>query len=303
MRAVQLSLLPMLVGLACAGQAAATTVAINRPNIQITALDTLVLGAKYRMSRTNFDQSLDSGGGTSNVPGGPNFIQRDLGNNGDLNNRTYGFSLRNIAGQGVVFSMTSPSNSVSSLAWGDFAPALSPVPGSAASQLRAHAATGQTPGSMLSPGQLPMNILHLEVTSLQRSGQTYSPTVTLTNLAFAATGVATRGTMITAQTVTPATTLSNPNFKEVGPGWASQWLVTNGNFWAFDWTISGNVNLAFTGSPSQVDEFVKFAISGKQGVFTGAVPEPEAWLMLIVGFGLVGAAIRRDRGDPWGAFA
>lgn len=286
--------------LICALPATATTVYINDPGVQITALDTLVLGAKYRMSNTNFDMSLDAGGGTQNVPGGPNFISTGLGNNVQLNNATYAFNLRNIAGQGIVFTMTSPANVVRSLAWGSFGPALSPVPTVAAEQLRASAATGETPGSLLSPGQLPMNILHLEATSLQRSGQSYSPTVTLSDIAFTGTGITQVGSTNASQTVTPATTLTNPNFAEVGPGWASQWLVTDGNFWDFDWTLSGNVNLAYTGTATNIDEFVKFGISGKQGVFTGitpsgAVPEPASWALLVAGFGLAGAAMRRRR--------
>jgi hypothetical protein len=229
------------------------------------------------------------------VPGGPNFISTGIGNNAQINNVTHGFALRNIAGQGLLFSLTSPANVVRTLAWGNFAPPLNPAPTAAASQLPAHAATGQTPGTLLAAGQLPMNILHLEATSLQRSGQTYSPVVTLSDVAFAAPGVTTRGSMIASQTVTPATSLTNPNFNEVGPGWASQWLVTTGNFWDFDWTVSGKVNLAYSGTPGNVDEFVKFGISGKQGVFTGGVPEPRSWAMMIAGFGLVGAAMRRRR--------
>jgi hypothetical protein len=275
---------------------AATTVFINRPYERITDIDTLVVGAKYRMSNTNFDMSLDAGGGTQNVfPNQPNFISAGLGNNSQLNNVTYAFGLRNIAGQGIVFTMINPGNVVRSLAWGSFSPALSPVPAVSVAQQLATAATGQTPGTLLAAGQLPMNTLHLEVTSLPRSGQNYSPVVTLSDIAFAATGVSRRGDMIASQVVTPATNLDNPIFPEVGPGWASQWLLTDGNFWDFNWTISGNVNLAYTGTPGNVDEFVRFGISGKQVQFTTSVPEPQSWAMLIAGFGLVGAAMRRRR--------
>lgn len=287
--------------LASAGPAAATTVFINDPGVRITDIDTLVLGAKYRLSNNNFDMSLDAGGGTQNVSqNNPNFISTGLGNNASLNNVTFAFSLRNIAGQGIVFTMTNPNNVVRSLAWGSFDPALSPTPTVATSQLPATLATGQPLGSLLSAGQLPMNTLHLEVSSRQRDGQNYSPVISLSDVAFAATGVTQQGSMIASQTVTPTTNLTNPNFNEVGPGWASQWLVTNGNFWAFDWAISGDVNIAYTGSPGQVDEFVKFGISGKQAAFTGiniagGVPEPSSWAMLIAGFGLAGAVMRRRR--------
>jgi hypothetical protein len=186
------------------------------------------------------------------------------------------------------------------MAWGTFSPALNPAPTQSAARLRAAAATGQTPGSLLSPGQLPMNALHLEVSSRVRptSNGSYAPIVTLSNVAFSATGVAIRGNMIASQTVTPSTSLTNPNFPEVGAGWASQWLLTTGDFWGFDWTLSGQVNARInnlTGNPGDFGEWVKFGISGKQVAIAGGVPEPASWAMLISGFGLVGMAMRRRR--------
>jgi|GEM_PF-2131817 len=309
MRAVQILLVPMLVGLAGVDQAAAVAVAVNKPSFQVTSIGNLVMGAKYRVSPTNFDLSLDSGGGTQ----GFNTISTNVGNLAALHNVTFGFSLRNIAGQGIVFSLTSPSNVVRSAAWGSFSPALTPTPTVAAAQLQAAAATGQTVGTLLSPGQLPMNALHLEVSSRIRPNPnaTYNPVVSLSDVAFVATGVSTYGHTIASQTVTSTTNLVNANFNEVGPGFASQWLVTNGDFWDFDWTLSGKVNAQinnitfFNGATNigNIDEFVKFGVSGKQVSFTGAIPEPASWAMLIVGFGLVGAAMRRHRGGPWRAFA
>lgn len=40
------------------------------------------------------------------------------------------------------------------------------------------------------------------------------------------------------------------------------------------------------------DRSISFTLSG----VTGAVPEPATWAMMILGFGLVGAALRQRRG-------
>ncbi|OSZ72389.1 hypothetical protein CAP39_03330 [Sphingomonas sp. IBVSS1] len=296
--------LGVLAGLAAVQPARAATVFINDPGVTVTSISNLVMGAKYRVSPTNFDLSLDSGGGTQNVPGGANFISTNLGNLAALNNVSFDFTLRNIVGQGMIFSVTSPANVTSTLAWGSFAPALSPAATASAAQLRAASATGETPGTLLSPGQLAMNALHLEVSSRVRplaAPNNYAPVVSLSNLAFSATGAAVRGSVITAQTVTPATNLTNPNFPEVGSGFASQWLVTTGDFWDFGWVLSGRINAqvnSITGNIGQIDEWVKFGVSGKQVAFTGGVPEPQSWAMMIAGFGLVGAAMRRRRALP-----
>jgi hypothetical protein len=279
---------------------AATYVSINRPSAQVASIGNLVMGAKYRVSSVNFDQSLDSGGGTQNVPGGSNFVSTNLGNVAQLSNVTYDFTLRNVAGQGILFTLTSPTNVTRTLAWGTFSPALNPAPTSSAAQLRAAAATGQTPGTLLSPGQLSMNALHLEVSSRVRptNNGSYAPVVTLSNLAFSAPGAILRGSLLPSQTVTPATSLTNPNFPEVGAGFASQWLLTNGDFWDFNWTLSGKVNARInnlTGNPGDFAEWVKFGVSGKQVTLTGSVPEPASWAMLILGFGGIGALMRRRR--------
>jgi hypothetical protein len=303
LRLGQAALLAAIV-LPAAAASAGDFVAINRPGVQVASIGNLVMGAKYRVSPTNFDLSLDSGGGTMGVTGGNNFIQAGVGNLAALNNVTFGFSLRNIAGQGMVFSLTSPANVTHSLAWGTFAPALAIAPTASAAALPAAPATGQAPGTWLSPGDLRMNALHLEVSSRVRPlnpGNGYAPVVTLSDVAFTAPAAGLRGGIIASQTVTPATNLTNPNSPEVGAGFASQWLLTNSNFWDFDWTLSGKVNAQVNniiGNIGQIDEHVKFGVSGKQVVLAGSVPEPASWALLISGFGLVGAAMRRRRLQP-----
>lgn len=301
------TMLLTLLLLGVAPPVAATTVLINRSYVTITAIETLTLGAKYRVSSVNFDQSLDSGGGTQMVAGGPNFISTNLGNTAALHNQTLAFALRNLPGQGVVFSLTRPNATVTSLAWGSFAPELLPTPTVSAPQLRAapdkppFVATNQPSGTLLSPGFAPMNALHIEVSSRLRNAQDYQPVVTLSDLAFTASGVTIGGTLAPGMAVTPATALPNVAFPEPGAGYASQWLVTTGSFWDFGWTISGNVNASFgnltaAGLAGDFGEQVKFGISGKQVQFSTTVPEPQSWAMLIAGFGLVGAVMRRRNG-------
>ncbi|MEI6485337.1 MAG: PEPxxWA-CTERM sorting domain-containing protein [Sphingomonadales bacterium] len=283
--------------------AAVTRIYINDPTIPVTAINTLVMGAKYRISSVNFDQSLDSGGGTQNVPGGPNFISANLGNVAQLNNVTYRFALTNTPGQGIVFALTNPKNVTTSLAWGSFTPALSPVPTVASATLRAATATGQTPGSALSPGQLRMNALHIEITSRLRNAQNYQPLVTLSDLSFVASNpadVALFGTLQSGMSATPATLLSNSTFPEAGSGFASQWLLAAGDFWSFGWSLSGKVNATLgnsfaAGQAGDFGEQVKLTISGKQVDFIDPVPEPASWSLLLAGFGSMGAMLRRRR--------
>ncbi|MFQ3595228.1 MAG: choice-of-anchor W domain-containing protein [Sphingomonadaceae bacterium] len=59
-----------------------------------------------------------------------------------------------------------------------------------------------------------------------------------------------------------------------------------------DFTLSGTLTRSWTGSEpngSNLATQIKFLTTG------GVIPEPGTWAMLIVGFGLVGAAMRRQR--------
>ncbi len=76
-------------------------------------------GAKYRLSHTNFDQSLDNGPGTANPA---NFNRIGLGNTSQLSGRAYDFELSYRAGQGFLWSMTHAATGYRSvLGWGTFA--------------------------------------------------------------------------------------------------------------------------------------------------------------------------------------
>jgi hypothetical protein len=155
---------------------------------------------------------------------------------------------------------------------------------------------------LLSPGFAPMNALHIEVSSRLRNTQNYQPTVTLSELAFTTNAATVIGSLAPGMVVTPSTSLTNVNLADPGAGYASQWLVTPDpeSFWGFGWTLSGKVNAFFgdltaAGNAGDFGENVKFTISGKTVQFDDPVPEPSSWAMLIVGFGLVGATLRRRR--------
>ncbi len=277
--------------LLAAAPASAGTIHLNDPAITVTGINTIVVGAKYRLSPTNFDQSLDSGGGTGTVGGQPNFLSVNLGNLTALNGATYGFVFEHRAGQGFIFTMTNAAGASNTQAWGTFAPPV--AADQSAALLPALAATGQVPGTPLAPG-LPFNALHLEARAT--SSGTTAPVVSYSELSFITPGLAQVGSLVSGFALTPGTGGGNVNFPDPDADYHSQWFVADSNLALFDWTLAGKVRFDVTGSGA-LDERVRFGISGKEVSFTGGgvVPEPATWAMLIAGFGMVGLAARRRR--------
>lgn len=286
---MRLFTVPAVAALAlAAAPAVAGTIWINDPGLSVDSIGTIVVGAKYRMSNTNFDQSLDSGGGTLGVPGGTNFIATNRGNVAALNGATYDFTFEHRAGQGFIFAMTNPSGATWTQAWGSFAPAV--AADQLAAQLRSSGADGDTPGVFVAPGK-PFNALHLEA---RATANGYTPSVTYSDLVLLTPGLTQVGSLVTGFTTVPGSNGTNPNFPD-GNDFHSQWFVADSNLALFDWTLSGRVRFDIVGPGTSIDERVRFGITGKQVAFTPppAVPEPGTWALLIAGFGLVGAALRR----------
>jgi len=272
----------------CASAAAAPVVYVNQPGLTITSIDTSVFGAKYRLSNSNFDQSIDSGGGTTTVNQLPNFVSRDLGNLTALRNVIYSFTVRQIAGQGFVFTLTSPSNVTSTVAWGTFLPLLNPAPNASALLL-------PTVGSLLptAPGAF-YNSLQIELRGAQRSGTAYSPVATASDLSFVAKGMTLSTALNPSMSVSPGSnTTPNPNYPDSDSSYISQWLVTKANLALYDWTLSGRINLSVAANaPSNIDEFVKLTVTGKKVRFNG-VPEPMPIATLALGLAAIGWRRRR----------
>jgi hypothetical protein len=84
----------------------------------VTAPSGSVAGFKYRVSNSNFDMSLDRGGGTS----AGNFISAGLGSTSQLSGREYDILITHQPGEGFTFSMTSGATTTR-LHWGTNAPA------------------------------------------------------------------------------------------------------------------------------------------------------------------------------------
>lgn len=128
-----------------------------------------------------------------------------------------------------------------------------------------------------------------------RAGQSYAPSVAVTELSFTSPGLAQSGSLLAAYTATAGANPPSPVFPEPSNNFFSQWLVSTADLAAQNFTVAGKVRLGFTGSPGNVDEFVRFDISGKQVDFTAPFPEPGTWALLLSGFGWIGAGLRRRR--------
>jgi hypothetical protein len=275
-----------------ASPAVAGTIWVNDPALTVDSIDTIVFGAKYRLSPANFDQSLDSGGGTTGVPGGTNFLSTSRGNYAALNNATYGFTLEHRAGEGFIWSLTNPAGATFTQAWGSFAPAV--VADQLAATLRSSGADGNIAGAFVAPGGR-YNAIHLESRASNRANTT-GPSVSYSDLVFTTPGLTQVGSLVTGFTLVPGGGDANPNWPDPNTDYHSQWFVADTDLAGQDWVLAGKVTLATAGfTGGNIDESLKFGVSGKWTEFTPppVVPEPATWAMLIAGFGLVGAAIRR----------
>jgi hypothetical protein len=238
------------------GVCQAATVYVNSNQLYAQSVLSSVVGAKYRLSNTNFDQSLDNGLGTTTFGAGKNtFVQAQLGTVSQLNSRTYDFALSHVAGSGFTFTLVH-GQSVSSLVWDQLVP------------LYIDANNTVLPGASF-------NSLYLEMRTTSNTSAG-----TLCNLAFS--GATVSGSFVNES-------ITNTIAGNGGTvGFSKQRLVSDTDLSTFDWTLTGSIYLSK--SVTGGDEATKFTIIGQN---VEAVPEPGT--MAALGLGAAFLARRRRK--------
>lgn len=272
----------------------AGTVYVNSPSAIVTGESSpTVFGAKFRMSNTNFDMSLDNGLGTQSFgPGFNSFVSAGLGNNTQLSNRTLDFVLEHFVGLGYRFTMTDPSNtplfSARVLSWGNAS-----LGGTNASTL----ATNNSGGTR-APDFADHNAIVIEA-----RGERTGSSMAFSDLAFSSS-LAQIGSFQSGS-VTPGGQGPNnnntynplPNVFSPKPSFYYQFaLIQPGlSFTDFNWSLTGKVTGARDNSAGG-DETVRFQIMGKnlEYTVTQSVPEPSS-LLIFAGLGMALVAGRRHR--------
>lgn len=229
-------------------RATAASVFINDPT-RIGPDATAVAGMKVRASTTNWDQSLDAGGGTF----AGNFISANLGNTFTGGGRDFGFSIEHRAGQGFVFRITEAGRPDSVLAWGDFGGA---VPGQVVSTIN-----GRTPLT-------PFNALGIEARSTRPGAS-----VSFSQMLFTSPTLSVAGGTFSSGTVTENTTSgTSPT------GTVQQSLIADTGMALHDWTLTGIINLIRPAGAGG-DENVKFTVNVLQSDYIAHAPEPGTALL------------------------
>ncbi len=254
-----------------ASSAMAGSVWINSSAVQNYTETGSVGQAKYRLSQGNFDMTIDRGQGTNTGQ----FIQANLGNNSQLSNVAFEFTLQHIAGEGLVFTMKNTStNTETTLSWGTFT--TTPA-GTTAVLLGGEEAPG--PSNPDSDRQS-FNVLRLDAqanrTNNQGSGMSFSDMVFTSGLSVA------DGALNDGSIVTPGGGPAAPN--------VVQNIVSDMNLAAMDWTLTGTLS-GYRDSNAGGDESVKFTIGLKQADFT-IIPLPTPVTMAGAGL-LMLAGVRR----------
>lgn len=249
------------VSLSVASSALAGRVWINSNQVQNFVETGSVGQAKYRLSQNNFDMSLDRGQGTN--PG--QFQSLNLGNNNALSGRTFDFTLRHIAGEGLIFTMLNTvSRSSSTLAWGSF---TTPPSGSVFTTIG-----GAEPAATDNPdaNRRSFNALILTATSTRNNSS-----MTFSNLAFTSGLSLQDGALFGGAASTP------------GTGNIAQRVVSDTNLASIDWTLTGSLTGSRDNSAGG-DETVKFTIAEKIASFRVVViPAANPLTMSTAGLALV----------------
>ncbi len=244
---------------------------INSNNAQFSSAGTPVATARYLLSNTNYDINITNS--TSSVTP-TNIVTGNLGNNATLSGRTFEFTLEHRAGEGFIFSLTSPAAGSSSalsstVAWGTFSTSLT---GNVAASLN-----GDTPDESFN------------VISLFARGDRNQSSMAFENLSFSSTtlsladggfvtGVASTsagGTPTGFFTNAPTTTAFNQY---------TQSLVSTADLSQHDWTLTGSLTGARVGSGG--DAQVAFEIKMRNAT-VAVIPEPSMAILPLTGLLLV----------------
>jgi hypothetical protein len=208
----------------CAALACCTALTHAQVTIELDVTDPVFKGMpvsvaqmKYRMSHTNWDQSIDNGPGTADPA---NFIQANLGNVPRLDGTSFIYTIDHIAGEGITFRLeeTPPPKDGhidSTLSWGTFA-----VPPAG---LNAPLLNGIAPGA-------PYNVIEVEGRAT-RDGSTLR--VTYLGFQSLSPNLMVSGSL-------PAGDISiNPAFVGAGglPGFDRRFLIADGDLSATSWRL------------------------------------------------------------------
>lgn len=218
-----------------------------------------VANFRYRVSNTNWDQSVANSSTISNST----IVQsRGLGNHDQLNGAAFDFTLNYQVGLGFTFRLLhagggSPTTSDSNVAW------TSPFGGVAATRS--------------------FRGLELSATAANLSTSIQSASLSVSNLAFSGAGLTTIGT------------LSDMNAIFAPGQFRTQYIASASDLSTFNWTLTGRVMAAFAYAPGtstpggNLDELLRLNIRAFDG---GLIPTPGASAALILA-GLVLARRRR----------
>lgn len=246
--------LAMLAGITlAAGSASSASLYVNSAQVTSYSPNATVGGIKFRISNGDFDVSLDAGDENGSR------ISADLGNYSFLNGSAYDFTLQQVAGEGLILTLTpAAGGAATTLSWGTF---TTPPGGANAPTLG-----GAVPGALFNA---------VEIQSLASGG---NRTADLSNLTF------TSGSVGTADGSFAATATTNAS--------ATQLAVADADLALSSWTLSGRIALSKPGAGG--DENVKLRIAFVDADVT-IVPEPTTAALVAVGLlGLLVAGRPRE---------
>lgn len=242
--------------------AASADLYVNSAQVQVQDLGARVAGAQYRLSNGAWDMGLDNGEGTGQSK---NFVSSNLGNSNQLSSRTYAFSLTNLSGQGLIWTLTdTESGKVTTDAWGTFA---TKPDGTVKAVL-----DGVAPGASF-------NALSIEARAT-RAGSSMS----FSDLAF--NGEAIAHGAFAAGAVDPGS--GGPDSPS---GFWRQFIASTTDLSKSNWSFTGLLHGVRSGGGG--DDDVHFAIGAHDATFS--VPAPGAAALLAIAGFFSRAGIRRSR--------